>query len=110
MINSLKIYAIYSISLNNIEIDYEELPKDLHEFIKDFIKFFKVNKYIWTNISPIDLISNFNNKKNDILLYAAQKNHLEILKYLYQNGANNNQALMSAAGNGHLKIVKYIIE
>jgi ankyrin repeat protein len=107
MINSLKIYAIYSISTNDKEIDYNEIPDDLHEFIKDFIKFFKLKT---NNLN--DFIHNFNKEKNELLRYAAIHGHLEIIKYLIEHGtnihANNDVALRFAAANGYLEVVKYL--
>jgi len=109
MIHSLKIYAIYSISTNNIEIeDYFEkiIPKDLHEFTKDFIKFFKLNRY------SKDLIIIFDNSKDDLLICAAENGYLEVVKYLVENGVDINtdddEALRYAAEDGYIEVVKYL--
>lgn len=43
---------------------------------------------------------------------AARNGHLEVVKYLHQNGADitadNNYAVRKAAANGHLEVVKYL--
>ena len=48
----------------------------------------------------------------DALIWASQKGHLEIVKYLVSLGANihanNDEALRWASNNGHYEIVKYI--
>jgi len=46
------------------------------------------------------------------LCWAAERGHLEVVKYLIENGANihaaDDYALRWAAYNGHLEIVKYL--
>jgi ankyrin repeat protein len=122
MIHSLKMYAIYSISINRFKVeDYNEIPQDLHEFTKDFIKFFKLDKtesQIYSasmyNIKDSDLLTNFNNKKNNLLKYATVNGYLEVVRYLIENEADiaidSNFPLTWAAGLGYLEIVKYLVE
>jgi len=100
MIHSLKVYAVKGIADGNKKIDYNEVPQDLHEFTKDFIKFFKVSKFI----------------NNNILFFAIAVDHgyLEVVKYFYESGtnisANDDWVLRLAAERGHLNIVKYFVE
>ena len=46
--------------------------------------------------------------------YAAEYGHLEIVKFLLENGAdlngNEGAALSMASCNGHLDVVKFLIE
>ena len=104
MIHSLKVYTIYWLRYN--KIDYNEIPYDLYEFVKDFRNFFKLD------VNPDDLITNFSQSKNRLLIYAAEYNYLEVVKYLHRNGANihaeNNRALRMAVKYGHQEIIKYI--
>jgi len=106
MIHSLKIYAIYSISINNIEIDYNEIPQDLHKFTKDFNKFFKLNRY------SKDFIYDFDDLKDYIINDAIHENHLEVVKYLHENGADASMEGCTAPAviNGNLELFKYLVD
>jgi ankyrin repeat protein len=101
MIHLLKIYVIKGIANDNIEIDYNEIPKDLHDYTKEFIKFFK-----------LDINNTFINNKNEALIIAAGKGYLEILKYLHQNGidihADDDYIFRSAVYYDYIEIVKYL--
>ena len=52
---------------------------------------------------------------NDLaLLLATEEGHLEVVKFLVENGANihadNYGALRVASQNGHLEVVKFLVE
>ena len=51
--------------------------------------------------------------KNEALTFASQEGHIDIVKYLVENGADiharNDWALIMASENGHLDIVKYLV-
>lgn len=61
------------------------------------------------------LSSTYNNDKKDkALIIAAEKGHIEMVEFLYQNGAdinaNNGAALMKASEKNHINIIKFLIE
>ena len=43
-------------------------------------------------------------------MFAARNGHIEIVKYLIENGADANTALIEAAREGHIEIAKHLIE
>ena len=49
---------------------------------------------------------------NHALRWSARNGHLNVVKYLYENGANihafDNWAIRYAAKHGHLEVVKFI--
>lgn len=53
------------------------------------------------------------NEINDMFIMSVKYNHMEITKYLLQNGANlhfnNGYSLITAAQNDRLELVKYLI-
>jgi ankyrin repeat protein len=55
--------------------------------------------------------------QNDLdkgLSLASEKGHLEVVKYLFENGADihakNDEALIWASMNGHLEVVKFLVK
>ena len=52
------------------------------------------------------------------LFIAAEKGHLEVVRFLVESGANKDQAstddgstpLFIAAGKGHLEVVRFLVE
>ena len=56
----------------------------------------------------------FRDDNDDALRQASRNGHLEIVKYLIENGANihaeNDYALRWASNEGHLEVVKYLIK
>ena len=49
---------------------------------------------------------------NDAIVYASAHNHLEVVKYLHQNGAditaNNNYAMELALKNNSIEVIEYL--
>jgi ankyrin repeat protein len=47
------------------------------------------------------------------LIMSVEKGHLEVVKYLFEKGANihtkNDCALKWSASNGHFEVVKYLV-
>lgn len=112
MVHPLKIYSIYSISTNNIKIDYKEIPQDLHNLVNDFIKFFKSN-IIQPHIN--NFITKFNEKKNDLLDLSVWTESLEAVKYIIQRGADSHKkdyedVMEDLAECKYLYIIKCLIE
>jgi ankyrin repeat protein len=68
----------------------------------------KVETWHWLKEKNVNIRVDYENA----LRWAATYGHLEVVKYLVQNGANvnNNSALRWAAYNGHLEIVKFLLE
>lgn len=90
MIHSLKIYAIKGISDGNLEFETikNQIPEDIHKFTKDFIRFFNADENIEDKkYSPYNLLTNFENNKNNLLDLSIEYNVLEVAKYLHNNGA-----------------------
>lgn len=113
MAHPLKIYSIYSIALNNIKIDNKEIPKDLHEFIKDFTKFFKLD-HIQSHIN--NFIIKFNEKRNELLTISTENELLEVVKYIINQKSDLYKLEYDAffienlAELNKLNIVKYLIQ
>lgn len=112
MVHPLKIYSIYSISINNIKIDYKEIPQDLHNLVNDFIKFFK-SDIIQPHIN--NFITKFNEKKNDLLDLSVWTESLEAVKYIIQRGGdshkkNYDNVMEDLAECNYLYIIKCLIE
>src|SRR5690606_30958424 len=90
MIHSLKIYAIKGISDGNNEFETikNQIPEDIHKFTKDFIRFFNADENIEDKeYSPYNLLTNFENSKDNLLDLSIESNVLEVAKYLHNNGA-----------------------
>lgn len=123
MIHLLKIYAIKSIADNNVEIDYSLIPKDLHDFTKDFNEFLKLN--IPPDIDPCGeevgtevFFTKFNIYKNDLLFTCLNFDCFEVFKYIHKNGGNihwdhdrllRDEFYISNSRPLNTRIVKYII-
>ena len=70
---------------------------------------------ILIELIPADLIPiilRYRINIDKLLIKASSNGHLEIVKYLHENGADitaqNNYAIKYANLNGHLEIVKYL--
>ena len=52
--------------------------------------------------------------KNEALTFASQEGHIDIVKYLVENGADiharDELALREASENGHVEVVKFLLE
>lgn len=112
MIHPLKIYAIKSIADANIEIEYSKIPKDIHNLVNEFIKYFKLND----NENYInDFITNFNKKKEDLIYPCSNDGLLEVVKYLVEHGADLSkidEEFMEELSENYkcYHIIKYLIE
>jgi len=84
---------------------------------------YKAHKIILSNIRDLWTVETFEylvskgvNLHADyfVLRCAAEKGHLDVVRHLIEQGANDyvykNVALRGAAGKGHLEIVKYLVE
>lgn len=62
----------------------------------------------------INLKQSNNIELNDVFVYAASINDLNIVKYFIERGTKisrkNDMALLLAAQNGHLDMYKYLVE
>ncbi len=70
----------------------------------------EIVKYLLKNVRELDI-----NWQDDYFIKLAAENcHLDIVKYLYENGANisaeNYYTLRYSAKNGCLEVVKYLLE
>ena len=70
-----------------------------------------IRKDYW--MSNEDEVISFQDKDN-ALIEASSGGHLDIVKYLVENGADihaeNDYALIWASNYGHLEVVKYLVE
>ncbi len=75
------------------------------------------------DINDIKVNANNSHCETSALIEASYYGHLEVVKFLVENGANVNNnvaysagnskkdtALISASANGHLEVVKYLVE
>jgi len=120
IIHSLKIYAIKShfddninyLSLNFFKntIDWNQIPKDLHNFTQDFL-LFSIITHRHNKIN--DFISKFEDKKNELLTFAiGYGGCLEVIKYIIKFDIDKSNAypLYYAITTDRLNIVKYLWE
>ena len=94
------------------------IPEGVH--VVPFKGIFKADRIFIEKIIPVDIKSlveagaDLHESGGSALFWAAEKGHLDIVKYLVGAGVNvhasNGDALAFAAYQGHLEIVKFLVE
>ena len=120
LIKFLNFWKLYEPYPNEIYLYVDSLSKEdkkeiKNKHLKELIEL-GINKFSIkiNNLGLLQyLIENNFISKDDALIYASSKGHLEVVKYLVDHGANVNAqddyALRSAARNGHLDVIKYLV-
>lgn len=112
VVHSLKIYAIKNLSRKFVLDD--RIPYDLHEFVKDYYKFFKLKKIKINKLTynPIYFITKFEKNKDDLLELCAYYGLFEIVKYICQFivKLDKYKALDNAITMNHTEIFYYLEE
>ncbi len=75
------------------------------------------NEFLNILSKDLDNINSKNNQGFNALICASVKGHLEVVKFLVENGIYINSynkfgetSLIMASNNGHLDIVKFLVE
>lgn len=98
-------------NLNLLKYIIENDSKNINEFFFKLCGFGNLNviKYM-VNTHKIDIYS----VRDNGLRIAATKGYLDVVKFLFDKGADihndNDKALRNAASNGNLKVVEFLLE
>jgi ankyrin repeat protein len=114
---SSKMYQIYTLNksyIYKIYLNKKMLKCDLNWSIKTMDSLIRDAKYFKLLEGCIDYNITLNDLTYNILVYASENNHLEIVKLLLQNGFSNcsdiDQSLKWASIEGNIEVIKMLLE
>ena len=107
-------WLIYMPNIRYIRQVFVSDINKLYEECKGKYKCHSVNLGNRYDLTKIHNLNKYIKDKNKALMWAVYNGHLEVVKYLVENGANINgneySMLIETSDNGYLDIVKYLVE